>query len=246
MYDELLTKAVESVDAITDPKAKIDAIVSLLPFAESVKPVKKAKASAKTVKADKPAEETAKPVQAAPEPVKMETEVQDAITKVVEEKIIVPAPKPDETPAETEARHTAFIKLYGDMKLGEVFKNQELMNLLAPEFSSVGAFRELLVSSLGELVDEETIEHVFHFYVSEADETVKEYQDISMTKFLTVYLDHQSVLTSIYSADLETIDTAIRKINNSTEEGIQLGFINIDNAPAVASVIEALTHKKSA
>lgn len=267
MYQKLLEEAYKSVFQITDPINRIESICKLLPFVDKntglvaetgdkglKKNVKSQPAKNTVTKPDTLEEIESTPVvkesdiaiEAAIEQAKIEVapEVVETIKKEVTEEVVIPEVKDDETPAEAEHRRAMFIKKFGNLKLSEVFNSQEHMQMIAPEMNSVGEFRTLLHSVLDTLADENTVEELFHHYVSEADENAEEYTDVTMSKFLTDYVKYQANLTKIYSNDLNVIDKAIKELTSGiygkNDDQIRIGAININNAETLVDVIEAV------
>lgn len=190
------------------------------------------------------AEKTAK----AEKTVKTEKKVSEKVAEVVEEAIeattspaAIPMPKEDETKEEVENRRSAFCTVYGNKTLKEIFENEELSAYLAPEFSQIQGYTEIVFDHYKDLYEnfsKEDASSVVYSQIASADDSVEDFSELTADKFLNIFHPYMVQMYYILQFSEEDIVDAMKAMSNGTL-GANGGSTEIDytNAGAVMAIL---------
>ena len=254
LYNKFCNEAVNCIDAITDPIAKVRAIASILPFIskdmkaevnndieEIEKEVKekvaaeKAKLKAETVEEKEPiAEENDENIiTLSPE----KSVVSEEPVPTAEEEIVI---KENETSEEQQKRLEAVTKKYGHLTLKD-FMSQDL-EYLNKEFLQMNAFKQLTEdyakrNGIGCTDGSVYMKYYMDLADSKNPKIKEDITEMKVSTFVEVFYPFMVSLFRIYQFSPENITRVMRTMSNGTYKS-GLSDINVNNAEALADALE--------
>lgn len=246
LYQKLINEAIESIESIVDPIAKVQAISSILPFldkeAESVDVDPEYTKLKEEVEA-KIQEEKAKIEQE--EQVENTTTVQQQSTiseaKVEsEEEIVV---KAEETKEEAEKRRELIIKKYGDLTLQQMIDNGNIKYMEYEVNTVTGYFKELL-TNFG--LPEDPWVYLSYYMTETIKEVTKKEAnalDMKVSTYYESFYPFMVELCTIYSYTNDQVCSTLSAMTNGIYNNI--GQINLANASALAQALNDTYNQKN-